>query len=95
MNLNHPAGKSKAKFFRRLGFNENNINRLKRVLLKLCRENEVDTTDKKMAEIVIKYTIVGDILTPSGRKVTIKTIWALEKGKRKPHLVTAIPYSDV
>lgn len=59
LSLTHQEGKSKAKFFRRIGYSESNITELEQALLKIGKLNEVKVVDKKKSKIVVKYTMRG------------------------------------
>jgi hypothetical protein len=88
----HSVGKSKAKFFRELGFNEENIARLEEELLKVARSHEV-------AEIITnehgnKYVIIGAIDTPNGKIVNVLTVWIIDLGQENPRFVTARPFLE-
>jgi len=64
LSENHPVGKSKAKFFRELGFNEENVTFLEQELSKIVRNQdvtEVITTEHGKYLSKINYTY----LTPS------------------------------
>lgn len=84
----HPVGKSKAKFFRKLGFDETNVDKLKRSLLSIAKTNDVENI--KEMPYGINYVISGSI-SLSKRKSIIKTVWFVELGKTNPRFVTAIP----
>ncbi len=88
----HPVGGSKAKFFRRLGLNETNLNLLTKSLLKIARKNEV----KGVRKIVYgtNYMIEGEIDTPSGKKVRIITVWFTKTEKMKHHGLTPVVSSS-
>lgn len=91
LSLTHPEGKSKAKFFRRIGYNESNIIEFEQTLLKIGKSNEVKVVDKKKSKIVVKYTIYGLIDAPNGKQYKVKTVWAIDSGSNIPHLTTAHP----
>lgn len=91
LSLTHQEGKSKAKFFRKIGYNESNIAEFEQVLLKIGMLNEVDAVDKKKSKIVIKYTIYGLIDAPNGKQYKVKSVWAIDSGTKIPHLATAHP----
>lgn len=88
----HSVGKSKAKFFRDLGFNEDNVDILEQELLKVARSQEV--TETISTEHGSKYVMVGTINTPSGRTVNILTVWIIDIGKENPRFVTARPFVE-
>lgn len=85
----HPVGKSKAKFFRKLGFNETNVDKLEQSLLSIARINEVEGI--KEIPYGINYIIKGTIKLPKRKSFTVKTVWFIELGKTNPRFVTAIP----
>lgn len=88
----HTVGRSKAKFFRGLGFNGTNTNVLEQVLLKLARTQVIHETIETVHGV--KYVIVGPIATPSGQTVTILTVWIVDTGEDFPRFITARPYKD-
>lgn len=85
----HVGGKSKAKFFRSVGFNENNTSLLEKSLLNIAITQEV----KNISESIhgVKYVIEGKIRTPAKGLVQIRTIWILEPNQKVPRFVTAYP----
>lgn len=86
----HAGGKSKAKFFRSVGFNDSNISLLEKSLLKIARTTE---EIKDMSESIhgVKYVIDGKIHTPSKKIVKVRTIWILEPNQKAPRFVTTYP----
>lgn len=92
LNLNHPDGWPKAKFFRGIGFSENNINKLEKALLRIGKTNDVVNIDNSKPEFALKYTIDGTIVSPrTGKQYNIRTAWKIVKGERIPKLITAFP----
>ena len=85
----HPIGKSKAKFFRSLGFNELNIDLLKQGLLTIAQIEDVKEAVSSMHGV--KYIIDGLIQTPAGETVKVRTIWIIDKGQTHPRFVTTYP----
>lgn len=85
----HPIGKSKAKFFRSLGFNEANDDLLKQELLRIVRMEDVK--EAVSSEHGVKYIIDGTIQAPAGERVSVRTIWIVDKGQIHPRFVTAYP----
>jgi len=67
----HSVGKSKAKFFRELGFDKENFTILERELLKLAHSQEV--TEIVTTQHGIKYVIIETISTPKSKQVNILT----------------------
>jgi hypothetical protein len=85
----HGVGRSKAKFFRSLGFDESNVALFEQNLLEIARTGT-------MVEIVTtqhgkKYVVDGTLEAPGGRTVTIRTIWIIEVDTDEPRFVTAYP----
>lgn len=91
LSLEHEKGKSKAKFFRGIGFTETNIKEFEQALLKIGKSNEVVEVDREKLEYVVKYVIFGLINSPNGKQYKVKTVWAIESGSKIPHLTTALP----
>lgn len=89
LSESHPVGRSKAKFFRKLGFNERNTDKLELSFLSIAYNNDVE--DIKKTSYGINYVIKGSISTNKGKKVDIKTVWFVELNKTTPRFVTAIP----
>ena len=88
----HPVGKSKAKFLRSVGFNESNVDVLEQSLILIAQSNEVaETTETSHGT---KFVIDGEIKTPTGVVVQLRTIWIIDAGEDIPRFVTAYPGND-
>ncbi|HEX9732515.1 MAG TPA: hypothetical protein VGG06_11075 [Thermoanaerobaculia bacterium] len=89
LSMTHSVGSAKSKFFRGFGFGEHNTELLERGLLLIARSNEV----RDMIESIFgsKYTVDGDLQTPSGVVVSVRTVWIIEAGEENPRFVTAYP----
>jgi hypothetical protein len=85
----HAVGKSKAKFFRRFGFDETNVGQLERALLTIARQERVIEINASVHGA--KYVIDGVIRTPEGAVVRVRTVWIVETGQDAPRFVTAHP----
>jgi hypothetical protein len=85
----HPAGQSKAKFFRAVGFDETTLAVLQAGLLSIAKECEV--THVSSSSHGMKYIIDGALSTPAGYVVSIRTIWIIDTGQETPRFVTAYP----
>lgn len=90
LSKTHGIGKSKAKFFRALGFDEGNAHLLEKGLLTIAKNEVVRET--VVTEYGIKYVIDGSIAVPNGRSANVRTIWMIETKVEKPRFVTAYPY---
>jgi len=89
LSKTHAVGKAKAKFFRALGFDENNVAELKRELLRIAQTEPI--TDMVVSPHGTKYIIDGELSTPGGKVVPIRTVWIVEKPQEPPRFVTAYP----
>ena len=89
LSQTHAIGKSKAKFFRAMGYNEANADLLEQGLLTIGRTQEV--VDMVSSTHGVKYVIDGFLQTPNGKFVTVRTIWIIEAGNASPRFVTAYP----
>lgn len=85
----HPVGSAKAKFFRKLGFSESNVNQLEKLLLKIAKTNDIKNI--REFDYGTNYVIEGTIETPVGREVTIITVWFAKTAESRPSFVTAYP----
>lgn len=85
----HATGKFKAKFFRNLGFDKTNISFFEKALYKLTQSQEV--TNVETSPYGTKYIIDGEIQTPKGRAVSVRTVWIIEKYQKGPRFVTIYP----
>jgi hypothetical protein len=85
----HPAGQSKAKFFRAVGFDETTLAALQEGLLSIAKECQV--TQVSSSPHGMKYILDGSLSTPAGHVVAIRTIWIIDAGQDTPRFVTAYP----
>ena len=89
LNRAHPDGMAKARFFTRRGYRDDDWKRLADDLRRHGLQNDV-------AGIVespygTRYSVDGQMRTPSGRNIRLITVWIIEKGTEVPRLVTAYP----
>ena len=90
LSLSHPVGKSKARFFRGLGFDESTVNRLREELKGVIQRAPIEETERTSHGT--KYVVVGSIRTPDGGNVSVRTVWMIEEeGADAPRFVTAYP----
>ena len=85
----HPVGKSKAKFFYKIGFNKTNIDLLEKEFIAVAQTCNVETILN--TQYGKNYVIKGSITTPSGSMVKLITVWFTRKGTNSPSFVTAYP----
>jgi hypothetical protein len=89
LSQSHPVGQSKARFFAQYGFHAGNADVLREVLLGIARNNDVVYCEDK--PFGRHYIIDGDIVSPSGTIIRIRTAWILEADSIAPRFVTAFP----
>ena len=89
LSQSHPIGRSKAKFFRGIGFDESNAALLEQGLLGIARSEAV--VESTLSRHGMKYIVDGAITTPLGSRVKLRTIWIIDQGQGTPRFVTAYP----
>ena len=87
----HAVGKSKARFFRSLGFDENTTSELEQSLLEIAQMEDVK--ESIVSPHGTKYVIDGFLKTPRGVTVRIRTIWMIEVQHQAPRFVLHILWS--
>jgi hypothetical protein len=75
----HPRGRSKAAFFRRLGFDPADLGLLEDELIRIARENDVLLSTE--TEFGVRYVIDGWVLSPAAARAEIRTVWFVDQGK--------------
>ncbi len=85
----HWEGHSKAVFFTRLGFSRDEWKTLADALVRHAVENEV--TQSEETPFGTRYVIEGIISTPSGRSISLRSVWFVEAEGTAPRFVTAYP----
>ncbi len=89
LSLAHPVGRSKAVFFRALGYDEANAALLAAGLTAIATGNEV--AEVEATEFGAKYAVEGPLVTPSGVTVPLRTVWIVRSGEEAPRFFTAYP----
>ena len=89
LSQTHPIGRSKARFFRGIGFDESNLAILEQGLSTIAKAGKVVETVPSIHGT--KYIVDGSITTPSGDQVELRTIWIVDSGHTHPRFVTAYP----
>ena len=87
LSIKHRDGRSKAEFFRQLGFSLAAWEELVRALLRHIAENEVAKIED--SPFGKRYTIEGRLFAPGGKNVVIRSVWFIEEGEELPRFVTA------
>jgi len=85
----HALGRFKAKFFQGIGFDKTNVHLLEECLRNIAKSEEVKATSS--SPYGTKYVIDGEVKTPSGKRVKLRTIWIIEKREVQPRFVTTYP----
>lgn len=85
----HPHGKSKARFFLKIGFSQSNVRALSKALKNIAKESEVNNIISSTHGE--KYIVDGNIESPMGKEIKIRSIWIVDKGQKRPRFVTAYP----
>ncbi len=89
LNLNHPKGGSKAKFFLKRGFTAQEWEGFQDALIVQGKNNPVvkTTTD----EFGTRYVVECNCPTPDKMNPCIRTVWEIRECESKPRLITAHP----
>jgi hypothetical protein len=85
----HLVGSSKAGFFRKLGFDDDNVRLLENHLLTIVRDEDV--AEVASSPHGIKYVVDGRIEAPRGGVVVVRTVWIIESDRGRARFVTAYP----
>ena len=85
----HAVGKSKARFFRSFGFDDANISEFQQALTRLAQTGSVSEINE--TAYGKKYVVDGELETPNGDMIRLRTVWIIETDETTPRLVTAHP----
>jgi hypothetical protein len=85
----HPVGRSKARFFTRLGFVRDRWPELQQALFDLAQTSRAELGEA--TEFGQKYIVRGTIQTPAGRTARVESAWIVLQGEDVPRLITAYP----
>jgi hypothetical protein len=88
LNPSHPDGWTKAAFFVRFGFRQDDPVVLEQALLHLARTIEMTEVIFKFGR---KYVGTGWLRCPDGRQAEVVTVWVLRDNQPPPFFVTAYP----
>jgi hypothetical protein len=89
LNLSHPDGSGKARFFMGFGYDPAHPETLAADLRQHGQAHEVSETVE--SAYGVRYTVDGELKTPDERVPLIRTIWIIERGSEVPRLITAHP----
>ena len=89
LSISHPHGRHKAVFFGRFGFTREHWQDLASALRAHAETHEVAKVEETPPGT--RYTVEGNLSTPIGRVVRVRTVWYVERGENFPRFVTAYP----
>lgn len=89
LNETHEDGKSKAAFFLHFGFSVARWETLRDALL--AHASECDVASVLNTSRGKHYAVEGALITPSGRKPRVRTVWMIEDNSESPRFITAYP----
>jgi hypothetical protein len=89
LNLIHPDGAPKARFFLSMGFAPDEWQILADNLREMILENDI--TERIESLHGLKFIVDGPIRTPVGQWPRVRTVWIIDEGASAPRLVTAYP----
>ena len=92
LNAAHPDNGGKARFFTALGFSTGEADQLAAALRAVALDGDVLTREQSAHGT--KYVVVGSLLSPSGRRPMVRTVWIVDQGQEFPRLVTAYPHEE-
>jgi hypothetical protein len=89
LSFEHPIGRFKAEFFRKLGFINENWEEFEIKLRELVLINDAEEAGE--TPYGKKYVVVGILNSLSGEPVTVLTVWIILKGENAPRFISAYP----
>ncbi|MDP2809014.1 MAG: hypothetical protein Q8O34_02575 [Rhodocyclaceae bacterium] len=90
--LSRPNSQGKAAFFLGFGFRPEAWEVMAGALQQQARINPLATAVD--SPYGTRYSVDGELLTPSGRRPRVRTVWILETGSDEPRLITAYPIQE-
>jgi len=85
----HPIGRSKATFFKRLGFSASNLSEFDTAIREILQTQSVQQT--LPTAYGTKYMVDGMLEGKAQQGRRIRTVWIIEAEGESPRLVTAYP----
>jgi len=85
----HAVGKSKAKYFREIGYSKTNVDQLREAFIMIAKSHDI--VQKVATPFGTKYIVDGNLVIPNGTTVQVRTIWVVESEDDPPRFVTAYP----
>ncbi len=89
LSTTHPRGKSKQRFFRAFGFTPDAWEEMAEAL----RGHVVmhDVVKQETVSDGERYTVIGQMDTPDGRRPMVRAVWQVDTGTDVPRFITAYP----
>jgi hypothetical protein len=89
LSAEHPSGRHKARFFRRLGYRQEHWAEFRQAL----REQHLshDAEELEPNAFGRRFQIISPMTGPSGETAIIKSIWIVLTGEDVPRFVSAYP----
>jgi hypothetical protein len=87
--LSHSNGQGKAAFFLGLGFLPQAWTVLAEALKQQAQSHPIVSEVDSIYGT--RYSVDGELQTPSGKHPRVRTVWILESGSDEPRLITAHP----
>ena len=91
LNLKHPEGGSKAKFFQNRGFTTEDWECFHDALVVQGKSNPVVKVISN--EFGIRYVVECNCPTPDQLNPCIRTVWEIRQNETRPRLITAHPFA--
>ncbi len=88
LSPSHAVGRFKARFFRSLGYTQDDWRVLSADLLELARSGEADEVESIHGR---KFRIVGSLASASDSSIQLVTVWIIAPNADAPRFVTAYP----
>jgi len=84
----HPVGQFKARFFRSLGYTNDNWTKLERDIREILNNDAIVTEQTEYGQ---KYVVTGIIQGPTNKSAKIVTAWIILDDEKLPRFITAHP----
>jgi hypothetical protein len=89
LSTSHPVGRSKAAYFRALGFDDTRSEVFEAALLQHAARSEV--VQREANEFLEKFVVEGGLDGPTGSASRVRSVWIILNEDEAPRLVTAYP----
>lgn len=89
LNMDHPIGGSKARLLAGHGFTIANAHAFAAALQRLAAQNPV--ASRQQTSHGLKFIVDGDLPTPRGTTLRIRSVWIIDRDGTAPRWVAAYP----